>query len=85
MGNLPVEVIRQIYSYDPTYKEHFDQVLPQLNIQWFIYRCSECFKPYNQCFCYCPTCRTYLRFCRQIYFQMGDTTEDDVEDTVGLR
>ena len=84
MGNLPVEVIRQTYSYDPTYKEHFDKVLLQLNMHCFIYRCSECFKPYNQCFCYCRTCRTYLRSCRQIYFQMGDMTEDDVEDIVGL-
>ena len=84
MDHLPVEIIRNIYSYGPTHKEHFGQVLLQLNMHCFIYRCSECFKPYNQCVCYCRTCRTYLRFCRQIYFQMGDMTEDDVEDIAGF-
>ena len=84
MGSLPVGVSRQIYSYDHTHKEHFDKVLIQLNMHCFIYRCSGCFKPYNQCFCYCRTCRTCLRFCRHIYFQMGDMTEDGVEDIVGL-
>ena len=84
MDNLPVGVIRQIYSYDPVYKEQFDKVLLQLNIHCFVYRCYECFKPYNQCCCSCRTCRTNLRFGRQTYFQMGDMTEDDVEDIVGL-
>ena len=49
-----------------------------------IYRCSECYKPYNQCVCYCQTCGTYLRFCRQLYFKDGDMTEDDLVDIVGL-
>ena len=84
MCSLPVEVIRQIYPYDPTYKEHFDKVLLPLRIHCFIYKCSECFKPYNQCFRYCQTCRTYLRFCKQIFYAYGDMTEDDLEDIVGL-
>ena len=80
----PDEVIRNIYRYDSTYKHIFDKVLLQLTMHCFIYRCSECFKPYNQCFSYCKTCRTYSRFCRQLYFADGDMTEDDVEDIVGL-
>ena len=55
-----------------------------LKVHCFIYRCSECYKPYNQCFCYCQTCRTYLRFCKQLYFKDGDMTEDDLEDIVAL-
>ena len=30
MDNLPVEVIRKIYSYDDTYKIKFDKVLKQM-------------------------------------------------------
>ena len=81
---FPDEVIRNIYRYDSTYTTIFDKVLLRLNIHCFIYRCSECFKPNNQCFCYCRTCRTYLRFCRQLYFKDGDMTEDDINDIVGL-
>ena len=84
MDNLPFEVIRQIYSYDPTYKYTLDKVLISLKVHCFIYRCSECYKPYNQCCCNCQTCRTYLRFCKQLYFKDGDMTEDDLEDIVGL-
>ena len=38
----------------------------------------------NQCCGYCQTCRTYVRFCRQLYFKDGDMTEDDLEDIAGL-
>ena len=55
-----------------------------MNMHCFIYRCSECFEPYNQCFCYCQTCGIYLRFCKQLYFKDGDMTEDDIIDIVGL-
>ena len=81
---FPDEVVRHIYKYDSTYNNIFDNMLLQLNMHGFIYRCSECFEPYNQCLCHCKTCRTYLRFCRQLYFADGDMTEDDVEDIVGL-
>ena len=61
MDKLPVEVIRKTYSYDDTVKLKFDKVLTQLTAHCFIYRCSECFKEFNRCYCYCPNCRTYLR------------------------
>ena len=82
---FPDEVLQNMHKYDNTCKNIFDKVLLQLNMYCLIYRCSECFKPYNQCFCYCKTCRTYFRFCRQLYFADGDMTEDDdCEDIVGL-
>ena len=84
MDKLPIEVIRNIYEYDPTYNIKFDRVLKQLYAHCFIYRCSECFKPYNHCFCYCSTCRTYLRFCRQIYYDQDSTYEDDLEQIIAL-
>ena len=84
MDNLPVEVIRKIYSYDSTYKIKFGKVLTQLSAHIFIYRCSECFKEWNKCFCYCKICRTYLRFCHQIYFGNESTYDDDLNDIVQL-
>ena len=77
MGKLPVEITRQIYEYDPTYKELFDKTLKQLRCYWFIYRCSECFNTWNKCSCYCATCRTYLCLCRQIYVDQDSVYEDD--------
>ena len=73
-----------IYRYGGIYKVKFDKVLPQMEVHCFIYRCSECFKPYNQCFCYCQTCGAYLGFCKQLYFKGGGMTEDDIIDIVGL-
>ena len=73
-----------MYEHDSTYKVIVDKVLISLNVHCFMYRCSEWFKPYNQCVCYCQTCGTYLRFCRQLYFKDGDMTEDDINDIVGL-
>ena len=84
MDKLPIEIIRRIYEYDPTYREMVDKSLKQLRWYCFIYRCSECVKPYNRCFCYCVTCGTYLRFCRQIYFSPGDMEEDDLNDVIQL-
>ena len=77
MDNLPVEVIREIYEYDATYKINFDKVLTQLSAYIFIYRCPECFNEWAKCFCYCKICRTYLRFCHQIYFDNESTYGDD--------
>ena len=62
----------------------FDKVFISLKLHCFIYRCSERYNPYNQCCCYCQTCRTYLRFCKQLYFKDGGMTEDELEDIVGL-
>ena len=58
MDKLPVEVIRKMYEYDNTYKITFDKVLTQLTAHCFIYNCRICFKPYNNCCCYCVVCKT---------------------------
>ena len=62
----------------------FDKVLLQMKVHCFVYRCSECFKPYNQCFCYCQACGTYLRSCKQLYFKDGGMTENDIIYIVDL-
>ena len=84
MDNLPVEVIRKIYSYDDTYKIKFDRVLTQLKAFCFIYHCRICFKPYNKCYCYCSVCKTYLKFCQQIYFDELSTYEDELQVITAL-
>jgi len=84
MNNLPIDIIRNIYGYDSTYRELFDKTLRQLRCYCLIYRCSECFKPYNKCFCYCNVCKTYLRFCKQIYFENHDPEEDELENIIAL-
>ena len=84
MGKLPTTVIQQIYGYDNSYKDIVGKVMIQLNLHCFIYGGSECYKPYNQCVCYCQTCRTFLRFCRQLYFKDGDMTEEDLEQVIPM-
>ena len=84
MENLPIEITRKIYEYDRTYREQFDKTLRQLRCYCFIYRCGICFKPYNICYCYCTDCRTYLRFCKQIYYQPSDLEEDELENIIAL-
>ena len=84
MNNLPIDIIRNIYEYDNTYREQYDKTLRQLRCHCLIYRCSECFKPYNRCYCYCKVCKTYLKFCQQIYFNEDSTYEDELEAVIGL-
>ena len=84
MDKLPIEVIRQIYEYDNTFKIKFDKVLKQLTAHCFIYRCHICFKEWDNCYCYCPNCRTYLKFCQQIYYTPNSTYEDDLKMIIGL-
>ena len=84
MDISPFGVTRQIYSYNPTYKEHFDKVLISLKVHCFICRCGRCCRHYNDCHCYCETCRTFLRFCKQLYFDPNSMTEDDLEDIVPM-
>ena len=84
MNNLPVEVIRKIYEYDSTYKIKFDKVLTQLKSHCFIYHCRICFKPYNKCCCCCSVCKTYLKFCQQIYFDEMSTYEDELKMITAL-
>ena len=67
-------------TYAATYKIKFGKVLNQLSAHIFIYRCSECFKELNKCFCYCKTCRTYLRFCHQNCYDKDSAYEDDPND-----
>ena len=49
-----------------------------------MYRCYECCRHYNDCYFYCKTCRTFLRFCKQLYFDSNNMTEDDVTDIVPM-
>ena len=85
MDNIfPDEVIIHIYQYDRSCKQIFDQVLIQLNMHCFIHRCSECYNHYNNCHCYCITCRTCLRFCRQLYFDQNSMTEDYLEGIIPM-
>ena len=84
MNNLPNDIIRNIYEYDNTYRDQFDETLIQLRCHCLIYRCEICFKPYNKCFCYCNVCKTYLRFCKQIYFENNDMEEDELEEVIAL-
>ena len=84
MGNLPVEVIRRIYEYDSTYKIKFAKVLTQLIAHCFIYNCRICCKPYNNCCCYGVVCKTYLKFCQQIYYDELSTYEDEVDMITAL-
>ena len=84
MDNLPVEVIRKIYEYDSTYKIKFDKVLTQLTAHIFTYHCRICFKPYNNCCCYCAVCKTYLNCCQQIYYDEMSTYEDELKMITAL-
>ena len=51
MDKLPVEITREIYEYDSTYKIKSDKVLKQLSAHCFIYRCRICFNEWGNCFC----------------------------------
>ena len=51
MDKLPLTILQHIYEYEPTYKTKLGKVLKQLSAHCFIYRCSECFKPYNLLLC----------------------------------
>ena len=81
MDKLPT-IIQHIYEYDNNYNITFDKVLKQLSAHCFIYRCSECFKPYNRCLCYCVVCRAYLKLCHQIYFDQDNVYEYCLNDII---
>ena len=84
MDKLPSAIVQKIYEYDPTYKEKLDKTLRQLRCYAHIYRCDECFEHFNKCFCFCPDCCTYRRFCRQVYYADGDMEDDELEGIIGL-
>ena len=85
MDKLPVEVIRRIYEYDSAYKiKFYYKVLTQLTAHRFIYNCRICFKPYNDCCCYCVVCKTCLKFCQLIFYDELSTYEDEVKMVTAL-
>ena len=84
MDKLPSNIIQHIYEYGNTYKETFDKVLAQLTAHCFIYNCRICFKPYNNCCCYCAVCKTYLKICQQIYYDEMSTYEDELNMITAL-
>ena len=84
MDKLPSNIIQHIFEYDNTYKENSDKVLKQLTAHIFIYHCRICFKPYNNCYCYCSRCKTYLKFGQQIYYDEMNTYEDELKMITAL-
>ena len=84
MDKLPSTIIQHIYAYDNTLKIKFGKVLKQLSVHGFIYNCNKCFKPWNNCYCYCEICRTYLKYCHQTYFDEKNTYEDELEKIIAL-
>ena len=84
MGSSPLEVIGNIYSCDPTCKQLFDKVLKQMMAHCFSYNCHFCFKPWNNCVCYCKVRKAHLQFCHQIFHDEMSTCEDDLEAIIPL-
>ena len=84
MDKLQSNIIQHIYEYENTYKIKFDKVLKQLSAHCFIYNCHTCFKPWNNCCCYCSVCKTYLKFGQQIYYDELSTYEDELENIIVL-
>ena len=84
MGKLPSTIIQHIYEDDNTYKIKVDKVLKQLSAHCFIYNCHKCFKPWNNWYCYCLVCKTYIKYCHQIYYDEMSTYEDGVNDVIQL-
>ena len=74
MYNLPTAIIQHIYiyiyEYGSTYTYKFDKVLKQMTAHCSIYSCHKCFKPWNNCYCYCKVCKTYLKYCHQLFVTM---------------
>ena len=62
----------------------FDKLLTYLKMHCFIYMCDQCCCHYNDWCCYCKACITFLRFCKQLYFDSNSMAEDDLEDIVPM-
>ena len=84
MVKLHSNIIQHIYEYDATYKTKFDKVLKPLSAHSFIYNCHKCFKPWNNCYCYCSVCKAYFKFCQQIYYDEMSTYEDELKQIIAL-
>ena len=84
MLDLPIEITRKIFEYDSTYRNVFNKVLVQLRCNFFIYNCHLCCKKWQTCLCYCSVCKTYLKYCHQIYYDEDDDYEDNLPDFIQL-
>ena len=84
MDKLSSNIIQHMNEYDNTYNIKFDKVVKQMMAHCFIYNCHKCFKPWNNCYRYCSVCKTYLKFCQQIYYDELSTYEDELENVIGL-
>ena len=78
MDKLPSTIIQHIYEYDDTCNIKFDKVLKQLSAHCFICNCHKCFKPWNNCYCYCLVCQTYLKYCHQIFYDAMSTYDNEL-------
>ena len=86
MDKLPPTTTQRTYEYVNIYKIKFGAktVLKQLSAHCFIYNCHKCFKPWNNCYCYCPVCKTYFKYCHKIFYDGMSTYEDDLNDVIQL-
>jgi hypothetical protein len=84
MNKLPIEIIRNIYLYDSTYRDEFERSLVRIKVDFYLYKCPDCYKKWQKCSCYCPVCKTYKRFCQQIYYEPGDIIEDTLSTWVQM-
>ena len=84
MGKLPSTMIQHIYEYGNTYNIKFGKVLKQLSAHCFIYSCHKCSKPWNNCYCYCLVCKTYLKYCQRVFYDEMGTYEVDLAIIIPL-
>ena len=84
MCKLPPNIPQHIDGYNNTYKIKVGKVLKQLFAHCSIYNCHKCFKPWNNCYCYCVVCKTYQKLCQQIYHDEMSTYEDELENIIVL-
>ena len=84
MDRLPTTIIQHMYEYDSIYKVRFGKVVKQLSAHCFIYNFHKCFKPWNNCYCCCLVCKTYLKYCHQIFYNEMSTYEDDLAIIIPL-
>ena len=86
MDKLPPTTTQRTYEYVNIYKIKFGAktVLKQLSAHCFIYNCHKCFKPWNNCYCYCLVCKTCLKYCHQIVYDEMSTCDDDLNDVIQL-
>ena len=84
MDKLPSTILQHIYEYDNTYKIRFEKVLKQLSAHCFIHNCHICFKPWNNCYCYCSVRKSYLKYCHHIFYDEINTYEHGLEAIIPL-